>query len=169
MMQGYNCSTCGEFHSGLPFSCGWLAPAPYFDIPEAERENRTLLSTDQCIIDDEHFFVLGRLEIPVLDGEENLFSWNVWVSLSEENFERMSELWETRGREKEPPYLGWLSTKLPCYGDDTFLLKTNVHTRPVGERPYIELEPTDHALSVEQRNGIMLERVKEIAECVWHN
>lgn len=82
-MQGYKCSTCGEFHAGLPLSYGSPALVPYFHIPEAEMEDRVLLSSDQCIIDNEHFFVLGRLEIPVLDGEEGLFSWNVWVSLSE--------------------------------------------------------------------------------------
>ncbi len=112
-MQGYQCSTCGEFHSGLPFSYGSPAPAPYFDIPESERDDRVLLSSDRCVIDDEHFFVLGRLEVPVLDADENLFSWNVWVSLSEKNFNRATELWETEGRESEPPYFGWLSTSLP--------------------------------------------------------
>lgn len=167
-MQGYKCSTCDKFHSGLPFSYGSLAPAPYFDIPEAEREDRVLLSSDQCIIDNEHFFVLGRLEIPVIDSDE-IFSWNVWVSLSEKNFERMSELWEINGREKEPPYFGWLSTSLPCYDEETFLLKTNVHTRPVGQRPFIELEPTEHQLAVEQRNGINLNRVQEIAESILHS
>ena len=167
-MQGYHCSTCGEYHLGLPFSYGSPAPAPYFDIPESERDRRVLISSDQCVIDDEHFFILGRLEIPVHDANEELFSWNVWVSLSEENFNRTAELWETKGREKESPYFGWLSTSLPCYDVDTFLLKTNVHTRPVGERPFIELEPTDHPLAIEQRNGITLERVQEIAERVLH-
>jgi len=127
-----------------------------------------LLSSDQCVIDDEHFFVLGRLEIPVLDADEDLFSWNVWVSLSEKNFGRMSELWETEGRENEPPYFGWLSTALPCYPETTLHLKTNVHTRPIGERPFIELEPTEHPLAIEQRNGITLKRVQEIAECALH-
>ena len=28
--------------------------------------------------------------------------------------------------------------------------------------PYVELEPTDHPLAIEQRNGITLERVKKI-------
>lgn len=168
-MQGYQCSTCGEFHSGLRFSYGSPAPASYFDIPEAEREARVLLSSDQCVIDEEHFFILGRLEIPVLDHEEDTFSWNVWVSLSKESFERTAELWETPGREKEPAYFGWLSTSLPCYDVDTFLLKTNVHTRPVGERPFVELEPTNHPLAIEQRHGIDLKRVQEIAECTRHD
>ena len=167
-MQGYKCSTCNDFHTDLPLSYGSPAPAPYFDIPEADRDERALLSSDQCVIDEEQFFILGRLEIPILDADEDLFSWNVWVSLSKENFTRASELCNTKGRESEPPYFGWLSTSLPCYDLTTFLLKTNVHTRPVGERPFIELEPTDHPLANEQRNGITLKRLQEIAERCLH-
>jgi hypothetical protein len=32
-----------------------------------------------------------------------------------------------------------------------------------GNRPSIELEPTDHALAIEQRQGISIKRVEEIA------
>lgn len=36
--------------------------------------------------------------------------------------------------------------------------------------PYVELEPTEHPLAIEQRNGITLERVKEIEEMIQrHN
>jgi hypothetical protein len=38
-----------------------------------------------------------------------------------------------------------------------------VHLRGGGIRPFIELEPTDHPLAIEQREGISLERVKELA------
>jgi hypothetical protein len=48
-------------------------------------------------------------------------------------------------------------------------LKTRVHTRPVGLRPFIELEPTEHPLAVEQQNGITLARVKEIIEGLSHD
>jgi hypothetical protein len=92
----------------------------------------------------------------------------VWVSLSEANFERMSELWETLGRENEPAYFSWLSTSVPCY-PDTLNLKAHVHNRPLGERPLVELEPTEHPLAVEQRDGITMARVKEIVECVMHD
>ena len=167
-MQGYTCKTCGEFHSGLPFSYGAEAPAIWFGLPENERDSRALLSSDQCVIDEKYFFVFGRLEISVLDAKE-IFSWNVWVSLSEKSFNRMSELWESEGRENEPPYFGWLSTQLPCYPEETLNLKTNVHTRSLGERPFVELEPTEHPLAVEQRDGITLARVQEIAECALHS
>src|SRR5688572_18938821 len=154
MMNGYTCSTCGEFHGGLPFSYGAYAPALWFEIPEDEREARTLLSSDQCVIDEVHFFIQGRLEIPVLDAEEDLFSWNVWVSLSKQSFDRTAKFWERDGRESERPCFGWLSTDLPCYSETTLNLKTSVHTRPVGERPFIELAPGDHQLAIEQIGGI---------------
>jgi hypothetical protein len=56
---------------------------------------------------------------------------------------------------------------LPGY-PDTLHLKTMVHTREPGRRPFIELDPTDHPLAVEQREGITWERVQEIAELVLH-
>jgi hypothetical protein len=145
---------------------GAEAPIQWFSLPAAERDRRCLLSSDQCIIDDQHFFIVGNLEIPV-SGLKERFSWDVWVSLSAKSFARACELWEQRGRESEPPYFGWLSTVLPGY-HDTVNLKTLVHTREVGRRPFIELEPTDHPLAVEQREGITQERVQEIAELVLH-
>ena len=42
-----------------------------------------------------------------------------------------------------------------------------VHPRD-GMRPYIELEPTDHPLALEQRNGIPMARVAQIYEARVH-
>ncbi|MGV9567688.1 DUF2199 domain-containing protein [Streptomyces sp. NPDC003480] len=58
------------------------------------------------------------------------------------------------GSETEKPYFGWLTTDLSVYSTTTLNLKTHVPTRPVGERPRVELEPTDHPLAVEQHTGI---------------
>lgn len=63
---------------------------------------------------------------------------------------------------------GWLSTELPIY-PDTINLKTNVHMRAVGIRPLIELEPTNHPLAMEQRNGITRLRVDDIFRLVERN
>jgi hypothetical protein len=145
---------------------GPTAPALWLQMSEAEREKRGELSSDQCIIDDEHYFVLGRIILPVADGPEP-FCWLAWVSLSEKNFRRASELWHTEGRETEPPYFGWLQSELP-YNVSTLNLKTRVLTQSVGERPLIELEPTEHPLSIEQRHGITMARVREIAGAALH-
>lgn len=140
---------------------------PEFWTDDLDQDRLSGLSSDQCVIRGEQFFVHGLIEIPVIDSDE-LFSWGVWVSLSQENYDRMAQLWETQGRENEPPYFGWLSTQLPVYAPTTINLKTHVHTRPVGERPFIELEPTDHPLAVEQRKGITLARVREFADILLH-
>lgn len=165
--RGFKCRGCGQWHDELPLHYGAEAPLPYEDVPEDERPIRCELTRDLCVIDDKHFFIVGNLEIPVL-GHDEAFSWDVWTSLSRTNFVRAHQVWEDPNRVNEPPYFGWLSTRLPGY-PDTFLLKTHVHTRELGRRPFVELEPTDHPLAVEQRTGITWDRVQEIAELVLHD
>lgn len=145
----------------------YTAAAPYVWDPGFVDAPGCLLSSDQCVINAQHFFVKGLIEIPVQDGGD-VFSWGVWVSLSRENFFRMADSWDTPGREAEEPSFGWLNTELPVYAPTTVDLKTRVHTRPLGERPYVEVEPTDHPLAIEQRNGITPARVRAIAEAVLH-
>ena len=125
-----------------------------------------VLDEELCVIDGRHFFIKGRICIPVHDSPDT-FVWVGWVSLSETNFERTVALWEQPGREAEPPYFGWLSSQIPCY-PSTINLKTHVHTGPVGERPTVELEPTDHPSALGQRTGISLARVREIAQALRH-
>jgi hypothetical protein len=163
--QGYECRSCGQRHEGLPFSYGAEAPAYWRD--DLIGDEDSTLEDEVCIIQAQHYFVRARLVIPVIDAEED-FEWGVWVSLSKDNFGRVLDLWTTRGREREPAYFGWLSTQLPVYPTETLSLKTGVHTGPVGARPHVVLEPTDHPLAVEQRSGITTERVREIAETLLH-
>lgn len=158
----WKCADCGEVHEGLVEGYGYDAPSTYYTVPEQELASRCQLTPDYCSIDDEDFFVRGCLEIPII-GHTEPFVWGVWVSLSRKNFEREQAMANDPARVDEPPYFGWLSTQIQIY-PDTYALKTNVHTRAVGQRPYIELERTDHPLAIEQRNGITIHRVQEIAE-----
>jgi len=164
--MSYACRRCGERHRGLPMSYGTDAP-DYWD-PSLAGDKSSTLGQEQCVIKDEHFFVRGRLVIPVTDAAGSEFDWGVWVSLSRESFTRALSLWTTPGREREQPYFGWMSTELPLYEPSTLSLGTRVHTQAVGQRPLVELEPTDHPLAVEQRTGITLARVQEIAETLMH-
>ncbi len=160
------CRICGNRHDPLSLSFQVDSPDTWNAISPADRPHRGELSSDTCIIDNQFFFVRGNIEIPVI-GESKPFSYGAWVSLAEQNFRRCCALWASPGREKEPSYFGWLNTQLPGY-PDTFNLKIRLHTRPVGERPFIELEPTAHPLAVEQRTGITLSRVQEIVERLLH-
>lgn len=165
MLVSYVCSRCGEVHE-TPLSFAFEAPVYWYGIPEDERARRVVLDEELCVIDTKYFFIKGRICLPI-QGQPDPFVWLVWVSLSEASFRRAVAAWERPGRESEPPYFGWLSSEIPGY-PSTVKLKTNVHTRPLGERPTIELEPTDHPLAVEQRDGISLDRVREIAERALH-
>lgn len=164
--EGFYCGTCGKYHAELPMDFGAKKPDPYFSIPEEERYSRCYLTTDVCVIDAKEFYIRGCLELPVVDSP-NTFVWGVWVSLSENSYKRVIELWDNDGREKEPPFFGWLCTRLQIY-PDTALLKTHVHLRPENQRPFIELEPTDHPLAIEQREGITMARVSKIVAALLH-
>ncbi|MFF9198427.1 DUF2199 domain-containing protein [Streptomyces sp. NPDC014779] len=162
---GFTCTCCGAHHAELPLH--YAAEAPAVWEPAFADADDCLLSADQCVVHGQHYFVKGLIEIPVL-GSDETFSWGVWVSLSAENFARAADRWNTPGREAETPYFGWLTTDLLTYPVTTLNLKTHVHTRPVGRRFSIELEPTAHPLAVEQRTGITMDRVREIAATVLH-
>lgn len=164
--DGYLCHRCDERHDGPPFSYGTDAPVHWSD-EDATRPD-SLLEQEYCVIRDEFFFVKGNVSIPVRDADQD-FEWTVWVSLSRANMTRALDVWTTEGRESEPAYFGWLSTDLSAvYGQTTVNLKTHVHTRPVGIRPVIFVEPGDHPLSIEQQQGITRARVREFADIVLH-
>ena len=158
-MFRFKCATWGEWHEGMP-SYGAEAPLSYLDIPEGEREARCILGSDQCVIDEEKFFVHGCLEIPV-HGEESPFVYGVWVSLSKGSFVAYSRCYDDAKRSHIGPFFGWFNTELALY-PSTVNLKTMVHLRDDGMRPWIELEPTDHPLAIEQREGISAARLAEI-------
>ena len=140
---------------------GYSAEAPlYFDsIPADERERRCRLHPDTCVVDNEFYFARGCLEIPV-HGVAEPFIWGVWVSLSQSSFAAFKSSLDLATRAHLGSFFGWLSAELPLY-PSTENLKTRLHLRD-GIRPYIELEPTDHPLAVEQRNGMSIDRVAEI-------
>jgi hypothetical protein len=164
MSQGYTCKCCGRKHDEIPLTFGADAPVYVDAISSKERAKRVYLERSVCIIDNEHFFVRGSIVIPILDDPEKTFSWGVWSTISQDNYEIMVANWSVEGREKIVlPAFGYLANKISLYGD-TLNLNVLSHTMPVGQIPLIELEPTDHPLAIEQRTGITMARVHEIAK-----
>lgn len=151
--QGFNCAVCGQHHSEIPLAFHANAPINWLLDEGLERDQSSALTTDQCVIRGEEFYVRGLVQVPVRD-DRRVFEWGVWVSLSQDNFIRMDEMWDVQGRESEPPVFGWLSTDLPGYSPRTVNLRTMVHAREVGLRPLVVLQPDEHPLAIEQREGI---------------
>jgi hypothetical protein len=153
----FRCSVCGQVHDELP-DIAAEKPDPWFGVPAAERERRIKFTSDTCIIDDEDFFIRGVIEIPIHDYPQQ-FGFGVWVSQKRENFRTYARRPNTS---KIGPFFGWLCTRISYYPQDTTMLKTRAHFHGRGRRPTIELEPTDHPLAVDQREGITLEKALQI-------
>jgi len=159
----FHCTTCGEWHDGLP-DLAFSAPYNYEQLSPDEQQS-AYKTDDVCVIGSDHF-IRAVIPLPVIGTDEE-FNFGAWVSLSETNFGRYLELFDSTEVGAEEPYFGWLSNRLPGY-PDTLSLKTNVHLRPYPNRPWIELEPTDHPLAIHQRQGIPRETLVEIFRANEH-
>jgi len=166
LKTGFNCSVCHKWHDVLPTSYSLKVPLALKSIPETDLPSRVMFSPDECIIDRQNYYLRGRIPVPVI-GEPWPFIFGVWAKVPEEDFTRNNQMWKVEGREAEPPYRGWLDTPIPFY-PDTLNLAVLVRTQKVGMRPHFELVDTAHPLSVEQRNGISMDRVRQMAEEFFH-
>jgi hypothetical protein len=165
-MFRFKCTCCGGWHEGIP-SYNAESPRYYSSLPNAERAARCVVDSDTCVVDQKFFFVRGCLEIPV-QGAFNPFVWGVWVSLSKN---RSINSWHASTQQNartsarslagSPPNCRFIRARRTSS-------KTRVPLRDDGMRPYIELEPTEHPLALEQRCGITAERLAEICSRLEH-
>jgi hypothetical protein len=149
--------TCGGKHEEI-LHPGFDKPDQWWDVAEEERSARIELTSDTCIIDGEHYFIRGVIEIPVLASLEP-FGFGVWVSQKRENFFAYLENFDSA---KIGPFFGWVCNRIAYYPEGTLFLKAMVHFRGGGMRPRFELEPAGHRLAVDQRDGISLDKAWEI-------
>jgi hypothetical protein len=160
MKYDWTCQCCGTRFDTLPMDYMKPAPDNWFALPEAEREARARLNDDLCVIDGKEFYARGCIEIPVIDSDE-LFVWGAWVSISKESFRYILDHWEDAIPDDEPPFAGELCSRFTGY-PETAGLRCSIHIRKEF-RPRIVLESPDYPMAVEQRSGITLERIKQIA------
>ena len=172
MRTGFQCESCGQVHKGL-MDLAADAPVQWPDAAEGEM-NRALgdrthvLTKDFCIVNGEHHFVRCVLRLPIMGGDDEFFSYGVWSSLSAKNFRLYRDTFDANDQGKLGPWFGWFSNQLKGY-PETAGLKCQVHPQSGGARPFVELEPTEHPLAVEQHEGITLDRLLEIYEINGHH
>jgi hypothetical protein len=165
--EGFKCASCGKVHQGLPRSFAADFPDMYANMKREERDARTIIGTDQCIVDRQWFFIRGCLEIPVL-GSTKPFLWGLWASVVERVYDEISECWEQNGREKiRGPFKGRLANSLSIYAE-TLNLKVAILIQQVGTRPLFTVEELEHPLAIEQQTGISENRAQELASLLLH-
>ena len=161
-MAKFKCDTCGQFHDGLPMDLAFARPADFFKIPPDERSSRIKMNDDLCVIDDAEFIVRGVLELPIIDSEER-FSWGIWAIISEQDFKRYLELWDSDEADKEPPFAGKLSGGIKVYPESD-LLDVKVKLQSGNKRPLFITETIDNQLGIDQNNGITMAQVHRVIE-----
>jgi hypothetical protein len=167
----WKCGSCEEWHYGPCLDYSYDSPLywtsendeaneiGFFD-SEKKGLPTTFLNEDICVLDGEHYFVRGVIQLPII-GTDQTFTWGVWGSLSRENFEKVLLMNDDPKRIELPPMFSWLSNRIEEY-PDTLNLKMHACIQELGTRPIFELEPTDHPLSQEYHHGITPERVRDI-------
>lgn len=161
----WTCPCCGQAHNGV-FDLAYDKPDFWQGSDEKNSNDAALTSTnflseDFCALDGQHFFVRCVLQLPILGSEGVHFGFGVWSTLSADNFKRYVDTFDAGEQSSLGPWFGWLSNRLNGY-PDTLNLKCQLHLQDGRQRPYIELEPTDHPLARDQRDGIAFDRVLEI-------
>jgi hypothetical protein len=162
------CHTCGEKHDDIPLSFAADYPDNYANLSPEAKQERTIIGSDQCVIDEADFYIRGCLEIPIQNSEE-IFLWGVWASLWKEDYLEIADCWEEEGRENtHGPFKGRLGNSLKEYPQGTANLKLTVKLRPVGERPLFFIDEPAHALAIAQSRGMTREQVNELVSSLMH-
>ena len=164
-MATMRCATCGSEHDWAELQPSFLHPDAYLEVPEEEREHRTISGSDDCRVRDaadteRRYFLRGLLPIPIR-GEPAPCSWGIWVEVTLPTFERVRELWDAPDQAAEPPFQATLANSVRGYPSTLGLAGTLQLTGPTTAPRFAFAPSVDHPLATEQREGVFAERVLE--------
>jgi hypothetical protein len=160
---GFTCAVCGRFHEDELLDVRFGLPEEIYGLTEDELERRAVVDPggDFASLDGDRHFVRALIEIPIMPGDDR-FGWGVWIRLGPDEVAAVADGW-TDPRALGRTYDGWLATQLPAY-ESTLDLPGALRLRAVDTLPAFRLEDSFHPLASEQRNGISLERARELAD-----
>jgi len=163
----FTCQCCGKVYNEVPLCFGTDYPYFYYSLPLDEIGTRVELTESLCVIDERYFFHRGRITIPIVDYHEDLI-FNVWTTISEENFRLRNDVWHDDDRTKHGPYFGWLQTIVPTY-DQTINIKTMAYENEPGLIPTIKVIEDLHPLKTDQEKGITFKEALEKVQIIMAN
>lgn len=154
-MLRYYCGSCDEVHDGIPV-IEFHYPDYAEAIPEAEWPGRVRMDGELAQV-DEFYFVRVELNLPIIDYGDELFTFAVWGSVSEESYQAIQ-----RYRDEEADFPGcfaWLNNLPGEFDNGTVIdLGADLHVLEEGGFEML-LHDADHPLVQAQRNGITMEQV----------
>ena len=169
--RSWQCASCNETHVGL-FDLGSARPDFWQDsedpLPNSAISGAThCLTQDFCVLDNEHYFARCVVRLPLVGAPGAYFAFGVWSTLSRQNFDKHVSTFDGGEQNGLGPWFGWFSNRLKGY-PDTLNLKCQVHPQPGRQRPWLELEPTEHPLAIDSVQGITYERLLDIYAANGH-
>jgi hypothetical protein len=163
----YVCSVCGREHEGPPLAYDF-PPIPASvgaAVARDEVGRRTRRTDDQFFLDGERFWVKGLLELPVVDAAKPLL-FGVWVEVEADVLEAIARAWDTADPE-QTRFAGTFDTIVWPYRN-ALGLPVGLDYRSREKRPQVVVLDAVHELGREQRDGITLDRVRELAASIEH-
>jgi hypothetical protein len=108
------------------------------------------------------------VRLPIRGSTSETFELGPWSSLSRDHFAIYVENFVRPDQHRLGPWFGWLSNQFAGY-PNTLGLKCHVQPRDARTRPIIELEPTDHPLARQQREGITFDEILDYYAAAGHD
>jgi len=162
---GWTCRCCGERFDTLPTDYHFEGPVGFLGMTEEER-SRVTKTDDICVVSKDEMYVKGLLQIPILETDLTL-NYGVWCSISEATLRYICDHEHQEYPEDDPPRFGWLYNWPDGYMPSDHI-KCKLIFRNQNLRPLVMLEPTDYPLAVEQREGVSIQHVQQLAAKYLH-
>jgi hypothetical protein len=157
----YRCPSCSEIHQGFP-ALAYGLPDAIFALSAEEREDRAIISSDLCILDDARYFIRCVLVVPV-NGYEEKFEYGPWVEVAAEDFGRYSVWFNLGASPGWNTIKGQLANALPGNEHTTLGLDCRMVLPEEDDlRPTVEVTDAGHALYNEQVHGMAIMRATEL-------
>jgi hypothetical protein len=153
------CTHCGRDLAEHEMDIGFQLPDVVWGLPEAERAARTKYSADLCVLDETRHFLRGVVYLPVR-GLRDRFGLGLWAEVTKAVFDRYLDIYDTDATH-EPDAYGVLANAPASY-ESMLGHGVTIHFGLKTQRPTFALNPSDHLLCREQREGISDARLHEL-------
>lgn len=158
MSELIKCSCCDKMLPANQMELTFGLPDEIFTLSAQDMEDRTEGSTDLYVLDGNRFFVRGLLPLPI-EGQ-NDYCLGAWAEVSEEDFDKIEELWEVDVRADEPRIKANLSNSMP-YTLTSGPTELEIQLQDSKSRPLFHVTTPSCTLYNEQSKGITAHRAFE--------